>query len=315
MTNISETIPNSGTTNRIIFFGTEEFSAKSLKALLDANFDIAAVVTKPDQPKGRGHKLTEPVVKTIAREHNIPVWQPTKLAEIKDQITTLQPVTGVLVSYGKIIPQSIIDLFTPGIVNVHPSLLPKYRGSSPIESAILHGDHETGVSIMQLSAQMDAGPVYSRILQALTGTETQPELYNKLSEAGAHQLVSVLPSIISGQLQPTPQDETEATYCQLIQKSDGIIDWQKSAEQIEREIRAYKTWPQSRTTLGSVDAIITKAHVDIDGCEGIIIEGKTPDHLNIHCGDGWTLGIDMIKPIGKKEMPIQAFLAGYRDKI
>ena len=302
-------------TNRIIFFGTEAFSAASLEALIDANFDIVAVITKPDQPKGRGHKLTEPVVKTIARQHNIPVWQPTKLTEMTDQIVDLQPVTGVLVSYGKIIPQSIIDLFTPGIINVHPSLLPKYRGPSPIESAILYGDHKTGVSIMQLSTKMDAGPVYSRISQALTGTETQPELYETLAKVGAHQLVSVLPSIISGELQPTPQEETEATYCQLIHKSDGIIDWQKPADQIEREIRAYKGWPGSRTTLGSIDVIITKAHVDIDECEGIIIEGETPDHLNMHCGDGWTLGIDMIKPIGKREMPIQAFLAGYKDKI
>lgn len=298
-------------TNRIIFFGTETFSAESLKALLDVNFDIVAVVTKPDQPKGRGHKLTEPIVKTIARQHDISVWQPTKLADITDQITALQPVTGVLVSYGKIIPQSIIDLFTPGIINVHPSPLPKYRGSSPIESAILHGDTETGVSIMQLSAKMDAGSVYSFVSHTLTGTETQPELYRKLSEVSARQLVSILPSIISGQLQPTPQDETEASYCQLIQKSDGIIDWTKSAKQIEREIRAYKTWPQSRTTLGSVDVIIGTAHIE----DHLGLPKASSDTFHIICGDGIPLFIDSIKPIGKKEMPIQAFLAGYRDKI
>jgi methionyl-tRNA formyltransferase len=286
-----------------------------LRALINAGFSVAAVITKPDSQKGRGHKRIAPTVKKIAIEHNIPVLQPKKLSEITETITRLQPVTGVLVSFGKIIPQSIIDLFTPGIINVHPSKLPLYRGPSPIESAILNGDTETGVSIMQLSAAMDAGPVYTCIDHPLTGQETQSELYEALAEVGANELVRILPQIISGVLQPLPQDENKATYCQLIQKQDGILNLQKSAEQLEREIRAYKGWPGSRTTLGSIDAIVTSAHVE--ECSGSIAQllGEPQQTLSLQCGDGCHLFIDALKPVGKKEMPVQAFLAGYKDKI
>lgn len=311
----------SGPTNayRIIFFGTEEFSAASLRAVIEAGFSIAAVVTKPDSKKGRGHKLVVSTVKGIAQEHGIAVWQPDKLRDITDAIKALRPVCGVLVSFGKIIPQSTIDLFTPGIINVHPSPLPKYRGPSPIELAILQGDRETGVSIMQLSARMDAGPVYSFISHPLTGTETQPELYETLSQVGARELVRVLPQIMSGELQPTPQDESTASYCHMIQKQDGVIDWAKPAEQIAREIRAYRAWPGSRATLGDVEVIIAEASVtplpvgvtpgtieqaDRDGEKTLLIAAK----------DAY-LQVTRIKPVGKKEMPIQAFLAGYKGRL
>ncbi len=303
----------SGKTNRhIIFFGTEEFSATSLRTLIEGGFTIAAVVTKPDSKKGRGHKLVAPTVKIIAQEHNIPVWQPAKLSDIASRIKSLQPVTGVLVSFGKIIPQTIINLFNPGIINVHPSKLPAYRGPSPIESAILHGDRQTGVSIMQLSAAMDAGPIYSFAPHDLTGTETQSDLYETLSDIGATELMKALPGIISGELQPTPQDEPAATYCQLIQKNDGIIDWNKSAHQLEREIRAYKEWPGSRTMIGTIEVIITKAHTEE---RSSAMMPDSTERLGKQCGDGNWLFIDTLKPIGRKEMPVQAFLTGYKDRL
>lgn len=300
---------------KIVFFGTEDFSLASLKSLIDNGFDIAAVVTKPDTKRGRGHKVTQPAVKTLAIENNIPVWQPNKLSDITNDIKALQPVAGVLVSFGKIIPQSTIDLFAPGIINVHPSKLPKYRGPSPIESAILNGDTETGVSIMQLSAKMDAGPVYSFTPYQLSKKETQSELYQSLAEFGAQTLVGTLPSIIDGSLQPTEQDHSKATYCQLIQKSDGIIDWNKSAEQIEREIRAYSSWPTSRTKLGAIDVIITSAHaIPSDFGEPGAIKIEDDSLLNIQTGSGY-LCIEFVKPVGKKEMPTQAFLSGYKDRL
>lgn len=313
--NTSNTTPLSGKTRPIIFFGTEEFSAASLSALLAAGFPIVAVVTKPDSKKGRGQKLVPPTVKAIAQQHGIPVWQPTKLSDIVDDIRALQPVAGVLVSFGKIIPSSIIELFTPGIINVHPSHLPHYRGPSPIESAILGGDSETGVSIMQLSARMDAGPVYHFVPYPLTGNETQPELYDTLAHLGADTLVQALPGILDGSLQPTPQDDTAATYCQLIQKSDGILDWHKPAQQLEREIRAYQGWPGSRTTIGDVEVIITGAHVvPSGGNPGKVTIDDGGNTLTIATEDG-RLSIDRLKPVGKKEMPIQAFLAGYKDRL
>lgn len=310
---------NSGKTNRVIFFGTEEFSATSLQQLIDSGFNVAAVVTKPDNKKGRGHKLIPPTVKTIALNHGIAVWQPNKLADITEDIKSLQPVTGVLVSFGKIIPQAIIDLFTPGIINVHPSKLPKYRGPSPIESAILNGDTKTGVSIMQLTAGMDAGPVYYTEPYVLDGSETQPKLYKTLAEIGAKTLVDILPKIINGSLLPTPQNDSEASYCKMIDKSSGIIDWSKSAKQIEREIRAYKAWPGSKSSIGKIDAIITEATV-LQSAQELplgqidIKKEESTKTMVIGTASG-ALRVDTIKPIGKKEMPIRAFLDGYGDKL
>lgn len=285
----------------VIFFGTEEFSARSLRALIEAGYPIAAVITKPDTKKGRGKQLSAPTIKRIAQEHAIPVWQPRKLSDVTSDIKTLQPVCGVLVSFGKIIPQAVIDLFSPGIINVHPSLLPHYRGPSPIEAAILNGDSLTGVSIMQLSAKMDAGPLYTSTTLPLQGTETALELYDTLGTLGADSLVRLLPTIIDGSLTPIPQDDTQATYCSLIHKQDGIIDWSKPAAQIEREVRAYQGWPGSRTTLGKVDVIITSSHVSAEN-----------EPLSVRCADGKYLVIDTLKPVGKKEMPAKAFLAGYK---
>lgn len=302
---------SSGPTNRIVFFGTEDFSAISLQALISAGFNVVAVVTKPDTRKGRGQKLVPPTVKKIAEEHSIPVWQPGKLGEIIENIRELQPVTGVLVSFGKIIPKSIIDLFSPGIINVHPSKLPTYRGPSPIESAILNGDGETGVSIMQLLPKMDAGPVYSITPYVLSGTETQSELYERLGDIGAKQLVGILPKIIDGTLQATPQDESDASYCHLIQKSDGVIDWSKPAQQIERQIRAFNGWPGSRTVISGAEVIVTAAHVEGPSQAATNNPSKT---VGFECGDGNYLFVDTLKPVGKKEMPIQAFLAGHKIK-
>lgn len=291
---------NSGPINPIIFFGTEDFSAISLQALIDANFPVAAIVTKQDSKKGRGRKLVPPAVKVIGEKYGIPVWQPSTLSDITADITALQPVTGVLVSFGKIIPQSLIDLFTPGIINVHPSALPKYRGPSPIESAIINGDTTTGVSIMQLSAKMDAGPVYTIAPRPLAGTETQSELYETLGTIGAKTLVDTLPVILNGALTPTPQEESRATYCQLINKTDGVIDWSEPAATIERKIRAYQGWPGSRATIHGHDCIITSAQLS-----------AVATALSMKCGDGQFISIDSLKPAGKNTMSASAFLAGY----
>lgn len=289
-------------TDRIIFFGTEAFSADALRALIASNFNVVAVVTKPDQPKGRGHKLTEPLVKTIAREHDIPVWQPTKLADVAEQITSLQPVAGVLVSYGKIIPQSIIDLFTPGIINVHPSLLPRYRGPSPIEAAIIHHDNQTGVTIMQLSAAMDAGPIYAQHIIPLDHTETKPALYATLSHIGNQLLIDTLPDILSGALTPTPQNDADVTYCSLLSKQDGLLDpADLTAVQAEARVRAFLGFPRTRLPLGDQTLIITRAHVSKTA--------ETP--LSVQFSDGnYLIPDELIAPSGKT-MPAEAFLRGH----
>jgi len=295
------------TSKTIVFFGTDEFSAVSLRELIERGFTIGAVVTKPDSRKGRGRELQASLVKQVALENNIPVWQPLKMMEIADNIAALQQEknekpTGVLVSYGKIIPQAIIDLFEPGIINVHPSLLPKYRGPSPIESAILHGDTETGVSIMQLSAAMDAGPVYKQVFFSLDDTETAPDLEAKLAALGAQELVTILPSIMNGSLQPQAQDDSLASYCKLLSKDDSVLNPETlTAEQAERRVRAYVAYPKTKVTIAGHLVVITKAH----------LASESNTVLDIQCSDGRFLSIDeLIGPSGRA-MNAKAFLNGY----
>lgn len=289
----------------IVFFGTDEFSAVSLRELIAKGFSIGAVVTKPDSRKGRGRELSKSIVKQIAEAHDIPVWQPLKVTEITDAVTQLDDPIGVLVSYGKIIPQSVIDLFSPGIINVHPSLLPLYRGPSPVEAAILHGDTETGVTIMQLSAAMDAGPLYKQIVYKLNDTETAPELENELATVGAQLLCDSLPAIINGSLQPIAQNDELATYCTLLNKKESLLKTDMlTAEQAERQVRAYLAFPKTKTIVEGQQIVITKAHVTS--------EATSP--LDVRCADGRFLSIDeLIGPSGKP-MNAKAFVNGYLGK-
>ena len=290
------------TSKTIVFFGTDEFSAASLRELITKGFTIGAVVTKPDSRKGRGRELSKSIIKEVAEANTIPVWQPTDVTTIADDIKKLQNPMGVLVSYGKIIPQSIIDLFDPGIINLHPSLLPLYRGPSPIESAIKHGDSTTGVSIMQLSAKMDAGPVYAAKEYPLSGAETRPELYHTLATIGTDLLIETLPQIIDGSLQPIDQDESRAIYCELLQKQDAtLVPDTLSAQAAERLVRAHIGFPKTKINIHNIPVIITKAHVSY--------EKNTP--LDILCQDGAFLSIDeLIAPSGRT-MDSAAFLRGY----
>lgn len=290
------------TSAKIIFFGTEDFSLTALTALIDAGYEIAAVVTKPDSKRGRGQRLTAPSVKVLAERHNIPVWQPTRLADIADDIVALQPVAGVLVSYGKLVPPAIIDLFTPGIINVHPSLLPRYRGPSPIEATILAGDARTGISLMQLAPAMDAGPVYTAREYPLDGSETQPELAHTLAVIGSTLLIEQLPAILSGELRPLPQDDTQATYCPLLSKQDALLDPASlTAIEAERRVRAYLSYPKARIGHNGQQLIVTAAHT--------APHKNTP--LDRSCRDGVFLVVDeLISPTGRR-MSAEAYLRGH----
>jgi len=294
------------TSKTIIFFGTDSFSAPALTALIDAGYFVGAVVTKPDSRSGRGQQMTPPIVKTVALEHDIPVWQPEKLSDIADDISALRQesgdLLGILSSYGKIIPQAIIDLFTPGIVNIHPSLLPKYRGPSPIETAIYNGDKQTGVSIMLLSAAMDAGPIYTQETYPLNGSETQTTLYKSLSAKGSELLISVLPDIMSGSLAPTPQQDDKATYTHLLKKSDALINPQSiTAVEAERHIRAYLEFPKTKLTLSGQLVTVLKAHV---GSEDALLP-------SVVCRNNtWLIVDELTGPSGRK-MSGKDFLNGY----
>ena len=287
--------------NRLIFFGTEEFSVHSLETLVEAGWNVAAVVTKPDKPRGRGQAITPSAIKNIAETNNIPVLQPERPMDVYSQLADIMPTGGVLVSYGAIIPQSVIDLFPGGIVNVHPSLLPLYRGPAPIEATILKGDTHTGISLMQLTAKMDAGPVFAQKRVALNGDEDQISLSEKLAVIGAHFLIEKLHLIASGFLQPHAQDESQATYTKLLEKENGKIDWSLPAEIIERQVRAYIRFPRSYTSLKGRRVLITKVRIANGPDDGKLVKVAKP---------GWIEILELIGPSGRK-MSGADFIRGY----
>jgi len=288
----------------IIFFGTEDFSAVSLQKLIDEGFEIAGIITKPDSRKGRGQKLQTPKVKQIGEKFNIPVLQPQKISEITDFVKKFEKPAGVLVSFGRIIPQEIIDLFTPAIVNVHPSLLPKYRGPSPIESAILNGDEKTGVSLMKLSKEMDAGDVYLQEEIELSKTETASDLYKTCGEIGAEMLVRDLPKIISGEIKGQKQYNSQAEYCQLLKKSDALLSQdEQTAEQAEQQIRAFEIFPKSKIKLGEHLIIVKSAKV--------VSSNPENSPLTLKFAEGTFLKLERLITPNGKETAAKSFENGY----
>lgn len=291
--------------NKIIFFGTEDYSLGTLRTLVEHNFPIAAVITKPDAPSGRGQKITAPPVKPYAELHNIPVWQPTKVSDLNEKISSFQPATGVLVAFGKIIPQSTIDLFSPGIINLHPSLLPRWRGPSPIEATISNRDTQAGVTLIQLNAEMDAGPVYLQKKIDLKGDETKLELYQSLFKLGGEMLIENLPDILSGALQPTPQSADGVTYCSLLSKNMSLLDPSKlTASEAEAHVRAHLSFPRSKIQLGEHPLIVTKAHIASEPNANIAVQFRDGNYLVVD---------ELIAPSGKT-MDSDTFQRGYPTK-
>ncbi len=295
------------TSKTIIFFGNERLatgvttSCPTLRALIENGFNIAAIVSNYSVGSP-SRSMRELEIEQIAIEHNIPIFFPNKLSDISEKLIKLKADIGILVAYGKIIPQSIIDIFPAGIINIHPSNLPLHRGPTPIESVILDGSKETAVSVMKLSKDMDNGPVYVKQIVKLNGLETKQDLSDKIGEIGKELVINNLLDILSCKLTPHKQDEALATYDQLIKKDDGIINNNKTAEQIERSIRAYAIWPKSRISIYDNDIIITKAHVS----------NSINSALDIECADSTILSIDeLIAPSGRK-MNAKDFLNGYK---
>jgi methionyl-tRNA formyltransferase len=291
---------------RLVFFGNERLTTgishtdtPTIKSLINNGYEVAAVVS--NYIKGRSRNARKLEITEVAEHHNIPVLLPTHLSDIKDDIKKLDADFGVLVAYGRIIPQEIIDLFPKGIINIHPSLLPIYRGPTPIEQAILDGINETGTSIMRLVRDMDAGPVYASERLALSGTESKAELAEKLLNIGAKLLIKHLPRILDNPQDFTTQDDSAATYTMLITKDDGHINWAKPADKIEREIRAYAGWPKSRAKLFDKDIVVTKARIANDSNDG---------NLVIECQPGWLEIQELTAPSGRNISGAE-FLRGY----
>lgn len=297
--------------------GTPEFAVPSLQALLDSDDSVVGVFTQPDQPSGRGMVLHAPPVKVLATAHALPVFQPAKLREpdVLEQLRLWQPDLIVVVAYGKMLPQAILALPPLGCINVHASLLPKYRGAAPIQWAIARGERETGVTIMRISERMDAGDVFLQKTIPIAATDTGGSLHDKLAVLGASALIETLRLLKAGLVKAHPQNEAEATYAPLIAKEDGHIDWRQDADTIERRIRAFNPWPSAYTTVHGKHLKLFAARGEPSSFyppspPGTVVE-VTPVSLVVATGSG-VLALEEVQLQGKKRLPVTEFLKGYR---
>lgn len=297
------------TPSRLVFFGNERLvsglkhtDAPILSGLIERGYDVVAVVV--NHTDGTSRNARELEVAELAKSHSIPVFSPTKPEEIIDELTAMHADAAVLSAYGRILSERIINLFRPlGIINIHPSLLPRHRGPTPVESTILEGDKIAGVSIMQLSAGMDTGPLYGQASFATNPHVGKFELYQQLSQAGAKLLFELLPDILSGSLQPKPQENTDVSVTSLIFKSDGVLDpLSETATALERKVRAYQGYPKPHLKVLNNDVIVTSAKV---------IEKPDEHALAIPCADNsWLEITSLVGPSGKT-MAGADFLRGY----
>lgn len=236
---------------RIVFAGTPDFAVPSLRAIATSGYALAGVLTQPDRPAGRGRKLKPSPVKEFAATLDVPILQPTTLKDpdVQDWLRQRRPDLMVIVAYGLLLPRAVLDLPPRGCVNVHASLLPRWRGAAPIQAALLHGDTRTGVCIMRMEAGLDTGPVYAESAIDIGENETAQVLHDRLAELGARSLLTTLPDIVNASAVPRAQDDPSATYAGRIDKADAVIDWSRGAADIHNQIRAYNPWPVAETLL------------------------------------------------------------------
>lgn len=304
---------------KIVFMGTPAFSVPILEGLLTEGYEVLAVVTQPDRPVGRKKIITATPVKEAALKHDLLVLQPEKISgsEELDQIEQLQPDVIVTAAFGQFLPERLLKVPKIGAINVHASLLPKYRGGAPVHYAIINGEKETGVTIMEMIKKMDAGGIYSQKSIPITEQDDVGTMFDKLSTVGKELLLATLPKIVAGSLQPTPQDESQVTFSPNITREEEVIDWQKTATEINNQIRGMHPWPVAYTSYQGTRWKILKATITAektDQAPGTIIE-RSKKALKIASGEGTVLQIDELQPAGKAQQTIQAFLNGSGQKV
>lgn len=298
---------------RIVFMGSPDFSVPSLLALAE-NYDLVGVVTQPDRPAGRGRSMTPPPVKIHAQALGLPIIQPLRLREpdAMEQLRLWNPDLIVVAAFGQILRPEVLDLPPFGCINVHASLLPRWRGAAPVNAAILHGDKETGVTIMKMDPGVDTGPILSQRSIEIAPTETAGELSSRLAKLGAELLIETLPGYLCGEIQPKPQDNTAATYAPMLKKEDGLLDFDIPAEELARKVRAYNPWPGAFTLWQGQILKIHRAHAVENAQAG---PGEATVYANLPAF-GTTKGLlvlDEVQPSGRKTMSGDVFLRGARD--
>lgn len=299
---------------KIIFMGTPDFAVGTLRSLAEAGHEITLVVSQPDKPKGRGHAMVPTPVKAVAEELGIPVFQPVKIREAKDMLEKTEADVCVVAAFGQIIPASILHMKKYGCINVHASLLPKYRGAAPIQWAVIDGEKESGVTIMQMDEGLDTGDMLAKAIVPLDEKETGGSLFDKLSEAGGRLCVETLAKLEKGEITPEKQGESPTAYASMLDKKMGNIDWNKSAVVIERLVRGLNPWPSAYTHLDGKTLKIWACDVlpqsASKGESGEILE-VTKDAIHVQTGDG-ILVLREIQLAGKARMDAGAFLRGYK---
>lgn len=295
---------------RIVFMGTPEFAVPSLAALFEIG-EVVAVVTQPDKPKGRGQALAISPVKAYALERGVPVLQPQKLRTppFSEVLREYKPDVAVVTAYGKILPQDLLDTPVKGCLNVHASLLPRFRGAAPIQWAIAHGDTETGVALMVMDAGLDTGPVLAEKRLFIASDETSASLHDKLSALGGALLRECLPAYLRGELKPVPQSSEGMVLAPIIDKEEGRLDFTRPAVVLERRLRAFTPWPGAFTTLEGKLFKVHRAKVGTGQGEPGTVLSASPQGLEVACGEG-SLVLLEVQPEGKRVMAVGEFLAG-----
>ena len=304
---------------KIVFMGTPAFSVPILEGLLAENYEIAAVVTQPDRPVGRKKTITPPPVKAAAVEQGLLVLQPEKISGSPEmeKIAELAPDLIVTAAFGQFLPEKLLQIPRLGAINVHASLLPKYRGGAPVHYAIMNGETETGVTIMEMIKKMDAGGIFSQRSIPITKQDDVGTMFEKLSLVGKELLLETLPKIINGELKPTPQDEAEVTFSPNITREQEAIDWNKTAEEVDNQVRGMHPWPIAFTNYEAARWKIFKT-TPIDEnttAEPGTIVLRTKKELHIACGQGTVLAIEELQPAGKGKQTVQAFLNGSGQQV
>jgi methionyl-tRNA formyltransferase len=297
---------------RIVFMGTPESAVPSLQRLLDDGHEIVAVWTQPDKPAGRGKQLHQSPVKEFALQHNLAIHQPAKIKthEAKDLFASHEADAAVVVAYGKILPSEFLNTYKRGCINVHFSLLPKYRGAAPVNWAIVNGETETGVTTMRIVEELDAGPILLQSSAPIGEDETAPELLMRLAEMGAQVLSETLRNLDA--IEPRPQRNEDATFAPILKRENGLIDWSMDAFAIERRVRGFQPWPNAYTTLDSRRLIIWRAtpeQIDLPHPAGQVVEARS-DRLIVNCGHSTLLRIAELQPEGGRRMSARDFING-----
>ena len=300
----------------IVFFGTPQFAVPALESLLASRHRVALVVTQPDKRRDRGQKVTDAPVKAVARAHNVPVFQPDRLREpaVADVLRQHAPDLAVVAAYGKLIPGDLLRLPRLGMLNVHASLLPKYRGAAPVHRAVMNGDLETGVTIMQMAEALDAGDMLAKSVRGIGADETSEEVERALAQDSARLLLDVIDRIEAGTARPEPQDHSASTYAPRLRKEEGLIDWTLSARQIHDRVRGLYPWPHAYSYLDGARVIVLKTALPLevrlkaDTTPGTIVD-VTRDAIEVATGDG-RIAITELQPEGRRAMAVRDFLAG-----